>query len=76
MFIINATLGSHILKRVIVDTFTEAKHLAKQLSQEKVWRLENNAVFFGDALVRVYDVDIKKPSNYVDEHILSFFDPR
>jgi hypothetical protein len=76
MFIINATLGSHILKRVIVDTLTQAKQLAKQLSQEKVWRLENDTVFFGDALVRVYDIDIKKPSNYVDEHILSFFDPR
>ena len=76
MFIINATLGSHILKRVIVDTLTQAKQLAKQLSQEKVWRLENDTVFFGDALVRVYNIDIKKPSNYVDEHILSFFDPR
>ena len=76
MFIINATLGSHILKRVIVDTLTQAKQLAKQLSQEKVWRLENDTVFFGDALVRVYDIDIKKPSNYIDEHILSFFDPR
>lgn len=76
MFIINATLGSHILKRVIVDTLTQAKQLAKQLSREKVWRLENDTVFFGDALVRVYDIDIKKPSNYVDEHILSFFDPR
>lgn len=76
MFIINATFGSHILKRVIVDTLTQAKQLAKQLSQEKVWRLENDTVFFGDALVRVYDIDIKKPSNYVDEHILSFFDPR
>ena len=74
MFIINATLGSHILKRVIVDTLTQAKQLAKQLSQEKVWRLENDTVFFGDALVRVYDIDIKKPSNYVDEHILSFSD--
>jgi hypothetical protein len=76
MFIINATIGSSILKSVIVDTLPEAKHLAKQLSQEKVWRLENDTVFFGDALVRVYDIDIKKPSNYVDEHILSFFDPR
>ena len=76
MFIINATLGSSILKSVIVDTLPEAKHLAKRLSQEKIWRLKNDTVFFGDALVRVYDIDIKKPSNYVDEHILSFYDPR
>jgi len=45
MFIINATLGSHILKRVIVDTFTEAKHLAKQLSQEKVGDLRITQCF-------------------------------
>jgi len=69
MFVINATIGSRILKRVIVDTLPEAKHLAKRLSQEKIWKLENDTVFFGDA-------DIKKPSNYFDEHILSFFDPR
>jgi hypothetical protein len=74
MFVINATIGSHILKRVIVDTLPEAKHLAKRLSQEKIWKLENNTVFFGDAIVRVYDIDIKKPSNYFDEHILSFSD--
>ena len=76
MFVINATIGSRILKRVIVDTLPEAKQLAKRLSQEKIWKLENDTVFFGDAIVRVYDIDIKKPSNYFDEHILSFFDPR
>jgi len=76
MYILNATIGPLIIKRVIVDTFVEAKHLAKRLSQEKIWNLENDTVYFGDALVKIYNIDVEKPSNYIDEHILSFVDTR
>ncbi len=74
MYIINATLGPYILKRVIVDTFVEAKHLAKTLTQEKIWKIENDTVFFGDALIKVYNIDTKKSSNYIDRPICSFAD--
>lgn len=76
MFLINATVGPHILERIIVDTLREARSVAKRLAQEKSWNLDNGAVFFGDAWVKVYDLDIKKPSDHIDEHLLSFYDPR
>ena len=76
MFLINATIGPHILERIIVDTLREARSVAKRLAQEKSWNLDNGAVFFGDAWVKVYDLDINKPSDHIDEHLLSFYDPR
>jgi len=76
MFLINATVGPHILERIIVDTLREARSVAKRLAREKSWNLGNGAVFFGDAWVKVYDLDINKPSDHIDEHLLSFYDPR
>ena len=76
MFLINATVGPHILERVLVDTLREARSVAKKLVREKTWRLDDGAVFFGDAWIKVYDLNTNRPSDHVDEHLLSFFDPR
>lgn len=74
MFIINAVLGNQILDRAVFWSLPEATYYAKQKSKEKIWKLADNTVFFGDVEVKVYRPKLNVTSDYEDEHILSFAD--
>ena len=69
MFITNVVLVNNILNRSFFGTLKEATKFAKEQSREKIWKLPNNTVFFGDIEVRVYNTD-----DYKNEHFLSFID--
>ena len=69
MFITNAVLANNILDRSFFGTLKEATKFAKEQSREKIWKLPNNTVFFGDIEIRVYNTD-----DYKNEHFLSFID--
>jgi hypothetical protein len=69
MFITNAVLANTILDRGFFCTLKEATRHAKEQTREKIWKLPNNTVFFGDVEVRVYNTD-----DYKNEHFLSFID--
>lgn len=69
MFITNVVLANNILDRSFFGTLKEAIKSAKEQIREKIWKLPNNTVFFGDVEVRVYNTD-----DYKNEHFLSFID--
>ena len=69
MFITNVVLANNILNRSFFGTLKEATKFAKEQSREKIWKLPNNTVFFGDVEVRVYNTD-----DYKNERFLSFID--
>jgi hypothetical protein len=72
MFLTNVVLGNQILDRQIFWSLTEATYYANQKAKEKIWRLADDTVFFGDVEVRVYKPNLCKPSDFKDEHIFSF----
>ena len=72
MFITNVIAGDTILDRAVFDNVKYASKYAIDKSREKVWRLSNNSVYHGNVESRVYEIDLYKPSNHSDEHILSF----
>jgi len=74
MFITNVIVNDYILDRSFFTSFSEAVEHAKQLSKEKIWKLPNNTVFFGDVEVKIYNPDLRVVSNHRDEHILSVVD--
>lgn len=74
MFVTNVVINDYILDRAFFRSFREAKEHAQQLSKEKVWKLPNDSVFFGDVEVKIYNPDLRVVSNYQDEHILSIVD--
>jgi hypothetical protein len=74
MFVTNVVINDYILDRAFFSSFREAKEHAQQLSKEKVWKLPNDSVFFGDVEVKIYNPDLRVVSNYQDEHILSIVD--
>lgn len=69
MFVTNVVLANHILDRGFFHTLKEATYHANQQTKEKIWKLPNGSVFFGDVEVRVYNTD-----DYKNEHFLSFVD--
>ena len=69
MFITNVVVGNQILDRGFFHSKKEATYHANQQSKEKIWKLPNNSVFFGDIEVRVYNTN-----DYKNEHFLSFID--
>ena len=69
MFVTNVVLANHILDRGFFHTLKEATYHANQQTKEKIWKLSNGSVFFGDVEVRVYNTD-----DYKNEHFLSFID--
>jgi len=69
MFITNVVLANNILDRSFFGTLKEAIKSAKEQTREKIWKLPNNTVFFGDVEVMVYNTD-----DYKNEHFLSFID--
>ena len=69
MFVTNVVLANRILDRGFFHTLKEATYHANQQTKEKIWKLPNGSVFFGDVEVRVYNTD-----DYKNEHFLSFID--
>jgi hypothetical protein len=69
MFITNAILHDQILDRSFFWTLKDAINFAKEQAKEKIWKLADDAVFFGDVEVRVYNT-----KDYKNEHFLSFVD--
>ena len=69
MFVTNVVLANHILDRGFFHTLKEATYHANQQTKEKIWKLPNGSVFFGDVEVRVYNTD-----DYKNEYFLSFTD--
>jgi hypothetical protein len=74
MFITNVVINDYILERSFFTSLKEATEHAKELSKEKIWKLPNDNVFFGDVEVKIYNPDLRVVSNHRDEHILSFID--
>ncbi len=74
MFITNVVVNDYILDRSFFTSFSEAVEHANQLSKEKIWKLPNDTVFFGDVEVKIYNPDLRVVSNHRDEHILSVVD--
>jgi hypothetical protein len=70
MFVTNVVLANQILDRGFFHTLKEATYHANQQTKEKIWKLADNSVYFGDVEVRVYDTD-----DYKNEYFLSFSDP-
>ena len=71
MFITNAILHDQILDRSFFWTLKDATNFAKEQVKEKIWKLADDTVFFGDVEVRVYNT-----KDYKNEHFLSFVDTR
>lgn len=72
MFVTNVVVGDHILDRAVFDNIKHASEYALNKSREKVWKLTDNSVFYGNVESRVYEIDISQSSEHKDEHILSF----
>ena len=69
MFVTNVVLANQILDRGFFYNLKEATYHANQQAKEKIWKLPNGSVFFGDVEVRVYNTD-----DYKNEYFLSFVD--
>lgn len=74
MFVTNVVVNDYILDRSFFTSFNEAREHANNLSKEKIWKLPNNTVFFGDVEVKIYNPNLRVVSNHRDEHILSVVD--
>ena len=74
MFVTNVVINDYILDRSFFTSFNEALEHANNLSKEKIWKLPNDTVFFGDVEVKIYNPDLRVVSNHRDEHILSVVD--
>lgn len=73
MFVTNVIVGDYILDRTVFDDIRHASEYAIQQSREKVWRLDNGVVYYGNVESRVYELESFESADYKDEHILSFF---
>jgi len=73
MFITNVVVNQHILDRAVFDNIRAASKYAIFKSREKVWKLNDTTVYYGNVEARVYEIDTEHTSDHKDEHILSFF---
>ena len=71
MFITNVVVNDYILDRSFFSSVKEAAKHAEELSKEKIWKLPNDTVFFGDVEVKIYNPNLRVVSNHRDEHIHS-----
>ena len=69
MFVTNVVLANQILDRGFFHTLKDATYHANEQTKEKICKLPNNSVYFGDIEVRVYDTN-----DYKNEYFLSFID--
>jgi hypothetical protein len=65
MFVTNVVLANLILDRGFFPNMKEAMRHANQQKREKIWKLPNGAVFFGDVEVRVYDTEEYKRDRFL-----------
>ena len=72
MFITNVLANNIILDRAVFCDIKQASTYAISKSREKVWRLSDSCVYYGNVESRVYEINIEESSNHKDEHILSF----
>ena len=75
MFITNVVVGDLILDRGFFWDLKEASKYAQETVRHKVWELGNGQFYYGDVEARVYEPKHLEPSDYKDEHILSFTGP-
>ena len=72
MFITNVIVNNTILERTLYYNIKQASNYALEKSREKVWKLSDTSVYYGNVESRVYEINIEKSSDHKDEHILSF----
>jgi hypothetical protein len=72
MFITNVLANNIILDRAVFCDIKQASTYALSKSREKVWRLSDTSVYYGNVESRVYEINIEESSDHNDEHILSF----
>jgi len=75
MFITNVLVGDHILERAIFWTIKEASEYAQETVRHKVWELGNGQFYYGNVESKIYEPNLYKTTDYIDEHILSFSGP-
>jgi len=72
MFITNVIVNNIILERTLFYNIKQASNYALEKSREKVWKLSDTSVYYGNVESRVYEINIEESSDHKDEHILSF----
>jgi hypothetical protein len=72
MFITNVIVNNTILERALFYNIKQASNYALEKSREKVWKLSDTSVYYGNVESRVYEINIEESSDHKDEHILSF----
>jgi hypothetical protein len=72
MFITNVIVNNIILERALFYNIKQASNYALEKSREKVWKLSDTSVYYGNVESRVYEINIEESSDHKDEHILSF----
>jgi|TARA_A200000159_G_scaffold8665_1_gene7486 hypothetical protein len=72
MFITNVIVNNTILERTLFYNIKQASNYALEKSREKVWKLSDTSVYYGNVESRVYEINIEESSDHKDEHILSF----
>jgi hypothetical protein len=72
MYLVHVSIGSTIVDRSVFDTLQSAEKYARDKSQEKVWKLSDTQIYYGNIESDVYDIQTLRSSSYIDEHILSF----
>jgi len=75
MFIVNVVVGNIILDRAVFHDLREASEYAQQKAGEKVWKVDETCVYYGNVESRIYEPKLHKTTDYKDEHILSFTRP-
>jgi hypothetical protein len=61
-----------ILEHALFYNIKQASNYALEKSREKVWKLSDTSVYYGNVESRVYEINIEESSDHKDEHILSF----
>lgn len=72
MYIVHVVVGETVVDRSIFDTIYAASEYARLKVREKVWKLADNTVYYGNVVTNIYEIDFEKTTDYRDEHILSF----
>lgn len=75
MFIVNVTVDRFIIERAVFNDLKQAFNYAQKSVGHKVWKLKDGTVYYGNVETKIYEPDIYRESNYIDEHILSFSHP-
>jgi hypothetical protein len=72
MYLVHVSIGNTIVDRSVFNTLQLAEKYARDKSHEKVWKLSDTQIYYGNIESEVYDIQTQRSSSYIDEHILSF----